>query len=220
MPKFILHGYELTARADGPVQNLTQSRLEIEPADGGAFCSFEYVPGGPSGAEVAVSPGVMVYDGVGPALGLLPDDLELFQLSADGLSSTILALTFDGGHIVSDGVFALAGDPLPRFAEPMEMDQFLKAATLERLPIDREIRIDLRSVPDVEVADITDLAEEDFVFAEIDEDPGEDEADNLFIELSMESEEASPPVPSPEPSLLEEYALSAEPRDITDDGLF
>ena len=119
-----------------------------EPADGGAFCSFEYVPGGPSGAEVAVSPGVMVYDGVGPALGLLPDDLELFQLSADGFVSTILALTFDGGRVVSDGVFALAGDPLPRFTEAMELDQFLKGATLERLPIDGEIRFDLRTVPE------------------------------------------------------------------------
>ncbi|MFQ6553673.1 hypothetical protein AAD018_015150 [Aestuariibius insulae] len=184
MPKFTLNGLELTSNTGGAVRELTNATLMIEPRDAAGNFSLRYVEGQSQQAQVTAAPCLMVYTANGPNNGLLPKDMEMFNLSWEDGIATILAVTFQDEDVEADGIFSIAGDPLPSFENAEALDLFLSEATLAVRPGSGEFEIDLAGAPGVEVTPtVIEDEEEDFVFlASWTDEPDE----NAVLELELQ----------------------------------
>ncbi len=219
MPKYIFNGLELTSETDGAVRGLNTATLTIEPRDPGGAFSLKYIDGRAEQAQVTAAPCLMVYTADGPNTGLLPNDMEMFNLSWDDGIATILAVTFSDEEGQADGIFSIAGDPLPPFDTPEALDLFLTEATLAVRPGSGEFEIDLASAPGVEVMPTAVVAdeEEDFVFLASWTDQTDEDA---VLELELQHLEGAAEDASDALGDMADYAI---PMDIgidpLDDGL-
>lgn len=158
MATFTISGYEIFSEAAREVSDIKAAQLQIVSPLGQATLDFSYASDDPKSAEVSLSDYNLILNGLHLNDGVLPERIELFNLSWDtetsSDSSHVINLAYANGDGWRDCIFSVGDSALPDLTDPDQVTNMLNTAqfsVIAKSEMDQGFQIQLGDMPGVSV---------------------------------------------------------------------